>query len=161
MLKSPIQPTPADTTPLLKPRLETRPGPAYRVPFFRPPPRPPDETIIKDCQKDLQNFDPDRKAEFEENSPYQEGIIFETYKRPDALLIQEPLELQDLIDTSKLILKFIPKQVDIDKILDIVKVQMYDDYGIGWLLNVCSPMPVPRQLRFSLYSGAVITEGWM
>ena len=41
-----------------------------------------------------------------------------------------------------------------------VKVQN-DDYGIEWLLDVCSPMFVPRQLRFSLYSGAVITEGWM
>ena len=28
-----------------------------------------------------------------------------------------------------------------------------------WL--VCSPMLIPRQLRFSLYSGAVITEGLM
>ena len=27
----------------------------------------------------------------------------------------------------------------------------------GWL--VYSPMLIPRQLRFSLYSGAVITEG--
>ena len=41
-----------------------------------------------------------------------------------------------------------------------VKVQ-YDDYGIEWLLDVSSPVFVPRQLRFSLYSGAVITEGWM
>ena len=29
----------------------------------------------------------------------------------------------------------------------------------GWL--VYSPMLIPRQLRFSLYSGAVITEGLM
>ena len=107
MPKSPIQPTPADTTLLLKSRLETRPVPPYPQPFFRPPPRPPDETIIKDCWKDLQNFDLDRKVEFEENSPHQEGIISETYKRPDALLIQDPPELQDLIDTSKLIQKFL------------------------------------------------------
>ena len=51
--KSPVQPTPADTTPLLKPKLETRPVPPYPEPFFGPPPRPPDETIIKDSQKDL------------------------------------------------------------------------------------------------------------
>ena len=89
--------------------------------FFRPPPRPPDETIIKDGQKDLQNFDPDRKVEFEENSPHQEGIVSESYKRPDTSLIQDPPELHDLIDTSKLIQKFLPKQADIDKILDIIK----------------------------------------
>ena len=40
--------------------------------------------------------------------------------------------------------------------------------GVGYVVMVyngylmyCSPMLVPRQLRFSLYSGAVITEGWM
>ena len=38
--------------------------------------------------------------------------------------------------------------------LDNVKVQ-YD----VWL--VYGPMLIPRQLRFSLYSGAVITEGLM
>ena len=31
------------------------------------------------------------------------------------------MELKDLIDTTKLIQKFLPKQVDIDKILDIIK----------------------------------------
>ena len=35
--------------------------------------------------------------------------------------IQEPHELKDLIDTTKIIQKFLPKQMDIDKILDIIK----------------------------------------
>ena len=35
--------------------------------------------------------------------------------------VQEPCELTDLIDTTKLIQKFLPKQTDIDKILDIIK----------------------------------------
>ena len=35
--------------------------------------------------------------------------------------VQEPHELKDLIDTTKLIQKFLPKQMDIDKILDIIK----------------------------------------
>ena len=119
--KSPIQPTPADTTSLSKPKLETRPVPPYPEPYFRPPARPPDEAIIKDSWKDLQNFDLDRRVEFEENSPNQEGIISETYERPDASLIHDPPELQDLVDTSKLIQKFLPKQVDIDKILNIIR----------------------------------------
>ena len=42
----------------------------------------------------------DRKIEFEENSPHQEGIISEMYKRPDKSYIQEPTELKDLIDTT-------------------------------------------------------------
>ena len=99
----------------------TRPVPSYPEPYYRPPPRPPDETIIKDSQNNLQNFDPDRRVEFEENSPHQEGIISEIYERPDASLIQDPPELQDLVDTTQLIQKFLPKQADIDKILDIIR----------------------------------------
>ena len=63
----------------------------------------------------------ERNIDFEENSPYQEGIISERYERPDKSYIQEPSELKDLIDTTKLIQKFLPKQTDIDKILDIIK----------------------------------------
>ena len=37
------------------------------------------------------------------------------------LYVQEPYELTNLIDTTKLIQKFLPKQMDIDKILDIIK----------------------------------------
>ena len=65
--------------------------------------------------------DSDRKIEIEENSPFQEGIISEIYERSDNSYVQEPQELTDLIDTSKLIQKYLPKQMDIDKILDIIK----------------------------------------
>ena len=63
----------------------------------------------------------DRKVEIEENSPFQEGIILEIHERPDNSYIQEPQELKDLIDTTKLIQKYLPKQMDIDKILYIIK----------------------------------------
>ena len=62
----------------------------------------------------------DRKVEIEENLPFQEGIILEIYERPDNSYIQEPQELKDLVDTTKLIQKYLPKQMDIDKILDII-----------------------------------------
>ena len=65
--------------------------------------------------------DSDRKLEIEENLPFREGIISEIYERPDNSYVQEPQELTDLIDTSKLIQKYLPKQMDIDKILDIIK----------------------------------------
>ena len=58
----------------------------------------------------------DRNVDFEENSPYQEGIISETYERPDKSYIQEPSELKYLVDTTKLVQKFLPKQTDIDRI---------------------------------------------
>ena len=116
-----VQPTPASITQPIEPTTQHRPIPPYHEPFVRPPPRSPDVTAMKDNRKDLMDFDTDRKIRFEENSPYQEGIISETYERPDKSYIQEPTELKDLIDTNKLIQKFLPKQVDIDKILDFIK----------------------------------------
>ena len=63
----------------------------------------------------------DRKVEIEENSPFQEGIISEIYERPNTSYVQEPQELKDLIDITNVIQKFLPKQTDIDKILEIIK----------------------------------------
>ena len=103
------------------PKIQHRPSPPYHDPYSRPPPRPPDVTNLIDSQKDLLDNDLDRKVDIEENSPFQEGIISETYERLDTSYIQEPYELTDLIDTTKLIQKFLPKQMDIDKILDIIK----------------------------------------
>ena len=116
-----IQPTPASITKPLQSRIDPRPIPPYHELLLRPPPRPPDVTAVESSRKDLQGLDMDRKIEFEENSPNQEGIISEMYERPDKTFIQEPPELRDLIDTSKLIQKFLPKQTDINKILDIIK----------------------------------------
>ena len=116
-----VQPTPASITQPIEPIADHRQIPPYHEPFVRPPPRPPDATAMKDKRKDLSDLDTDRKIKIEENSPHQEGIISETYKGPDKSYIEEPTELKDLIDPTKLIQKFLPKQVDIDKILDIIK----------------------------------------
>ena len=103
------------------PKIQHRPTPSYHNPYTRPPPKPPDISDPLDSQKDLLDNDSDRKVEIEENSPFQEGIILEIYERPDNSYVQEPQELKDLIDTTKLIQKYLPKQMDIDKILDIIK----------------------------------------
>ena len=103
------------------PKIQHRPTPSYHDPFSRPPPKPPDISDPLDNWKDLLDNDSDRKLEIEENSPFQEGIISEIYERPDNSYVQEPQELTDLIDTTKLIQKYLPKQTDIDKILDIIK----------------------------------------
>ena len=63
----------------------------------------------------------DRNVDIEENSPFQEGIISEIYERLDMSYVQEPQKVKDLIDTNKLVQKFLLKQMDIDKILDIIK----------------------------------------
>ena len=103
------------------PKIQHRPSPPYHDPYARPPPRPLDVTNSIDSQKKLLDTDLDRNVDIEENSPFQEGIILDTYERPDQSYIQEPYELKDLIDTSKLAQRFLPKQMDIHKILDIIK----------------------------------------
>ena len=103
------------------PKIQHRPTPSYHDPYARPPPKPPDISDPLDSWKDLLDIDSDRKVEIEENVPFQEGIISEIYERPDNSYMQEPQELTDLIDTTKLIQKYLPKQTDIDKILDIIK----------------------------------------
>ena len=103
------------------PKIQHRSTPFYHDPYTRPPPRPPDISDPLDGWKDLLDNDTDRKVEIEENSPFQEGIILEIYERPDNSYMQETQELIDLIDTTKLVQKYLPKQMDIDKILDIIK----------------------------------------
>ena len=103
------------------PKIQHRPSPSYHDLYVRPPPRPPDVTNSMDNQKDLLETDLDRNVDIEENSPFWEGIISETYERPDKSYVQEPYKLKDLIDTTKLVQKLLPKQMDLDKILDIIK----------------------------------------
>ena len=103
------------------PKIQHRPTPSYPDPYARPPPKPPDILDPLDSWEDLLDNDSDRKIEIEENLPFQEGIISEIYERPDNSYMQEPQELKDLIDTTKVIQKYLPKQMDIDKILDIIK----------------------------------------
>ena len=67
----------------------------------------------------------DQKTEInldiEENSPFQEGVILELIQRPDESFYQNPRKLEDIINTDNLIHKFLPKQVDIDKILHVIQ----------------------------------------
>ena len=51
-------------------------------------------------------------TDFEENSPFQEGIILETYERLDRTYIKES-ELVDLLDITMIIQKILPKETDI------------------------------------------------
>ena len=88
--------------------------PPYLVPPSRPPPKPPDNLSKKQEAESS-------KIEIEGNSPFQESIISEVYERPDKSYFQEPTELKDLIDTNNIVQWFLPKQTDIDKILEIIR----------------------------------------
>ena len=67
------------------------------------------------------NPNPNINLYFEENSPFQEGIMLETFQRPDKSFFQNPKELGDLIHKENLVHKLLPKQTDIDKILEVIQ----------------------------------------
>ena len=68
-----------------------------------------------------QNMNTEINLDIEENSPFQEGVISELIQRPDKSFFQNPKKLEDVIDRNNLVHKFLPKQVDIDKILHIIQ----------------------------------------
>ena len=76
---------------------------------------------MKNTRKDLLDLVTDRNIDIEENLLHQDDILSEIYERLDKSYIQEPSELKDLIDTTKLVQKFLPKQTDTNKILDSIK----------------------------------------
>ena len=47
--------------------------------------------------------------------------MLEMFQRPDKSFIQNPKELGDIINKENLVHKFLPKQTDIDKILDVIQ----------------------------------------
>ena len=66
-------------------------------------------------------MDPELNTNFEENSPFQEGVIVETYQILDKSYFQESQELESLINIGRLVKKFLLKQAYIDKILKITQ----------------------------------------
>ena len=67
------------------------------------------------------NQDTGINLDIEENLPYQEGIISETMQRLDKTFFQNPKRLKDIIDMGNLIHKFLPRQTDIDTILQFIQ----------------------------------------
>ena len=43
------------------------------------------------------DIDAELNTEFQENSPFQEGVILETYQRPDKYFFQEPQDWKALL----------------------------------------------------------------
>ena len=70
---------------------------------------------------DIDALKQDINMDFEENFPYQKGVISKTYQWPDKSYFQEPPELKGLVSTGKLVQRFLPKLADIDKILKYYK----------------------------------------
>ena len=55
------------------------------------------------------NPNPNINFDFEENSPFQEGIMLETFQRLDKSFFQNPKELGDLLNKENLVHRFLPK----------------------------------------------------
>ena len=82
--------------------------PIYPNQITKPPPKPPDKVMQDDRQIDLE-LDLEINKEFEENSPYQEGIISEIYQRPEKSQLVDPPELIDLVNAERIVQKYLPK----------------------------------------------------
>ena len=67
------------------------------------------------------SYDPNINLDFEENSPFQEGLMSEMFHGLDKLFFQNPKELGKVINKENLIHKFLPRQADTDKILKIIQ----------------------------------------
>ena len=107
-----------NSSPLI-PVVPFHPGPVYR-----PSPKPIKQDMLNpqssQSSTSICDISPNINLDFEENSPFQEGVISETFQRLDKSFFKEPKELEDLINKGKLIHKFLPKQTDIDKILKVI-----------------------------------------
>ena len=80
--------------------------------------RPTKQQPIK---QNAQEINPNINFNFEENSPYQEGVMSETFQRLDKSFLQNPKGLEDLINKGNLVHKFLPKQTDVDKVLVVIQ----------------------------------------
>ena len=83
--------------------------PIYPDPLRKPPARLPD-IKMQDDRKINMDLDLEINKDFEENSPYQKGIISERYQRPDRSQLLEPPEPADLINTNIVVQKYLPRQ---------------------------------------------------
>ena len=92
--------------------------PFHPNPLLRPPKQQP---IKQNITQNIQEINPNVKLDFEENSQFQEGIMSETFQRPDKSFFQKQKELGDLINKENLIHNYLPKQTDIYKILEVIQ----------------------------------------
>ena len=100
------------------------------VPFcqgsvYRPPPKPIRPVMSNQqssqSSQGIEDIDPNINLDFEENSPFQEGVLSKMFQKTGQIFFHVPKELGDLINKGNLIQKFLPKQADIDKILKVIQ----------------------------------------
>ena len=90
----------------LIPDVPFHPGPTYR-----PHPKPIRSNVPRSQESSqsslsVENIYLDINLDFEENSPFQEGVITEAFQRPDKSFFQDPIELNNIINMGNLIQRF-------------------------------------------------------
>ena len=90
-------------------------------PLHRPKQHTKQNMMYDQNPQNEQDISPNINFDFKENSPLQESIMSEIFQRLDKTFFQNPKELGDLINKGNLIDKFLPKQMDIDKILEVIQ----------------------------------------
>ena len=100
------------------------------VPFhpglvYKPPPEPTKENMSypqsSQSSTSIKDITPIINFDFEENSPFQEGVMSKIFQRLDKSFFQEPKELGDLVNKENIVHKYLPNQTDIDKILKVIQ----------------------------------------
>lgn len=76
-----------------------------------------DQTVIP---KSLDNIAPNNELGIDLDQPFQEEMAEPHYSRPSPDFFNQPVNLADEIDEEKVYHKFLPKQIDIDKLLDAI-----------------------------------------
>ena len=96
--------------------------PFHLDPLLRSPKQPIKQNMMHDQNsQNIQDISPNINFDFKENSQFQKGIMSETFQRLDKSFFQGPKELGDLINKGKFVHKYLPKQTDIDKILEVIQ----------------------------------------
>ena len=67
------------------------------------------------------DLDLEINKDFEEIFLYQGGVISEIYQRPDKTQLVDPPKLTYLVNTNKMVQKYLPKHAAIDRILKVIQ----------------------------------------
>ena len=99
--------------------------PFHPGPVYRPPLKPIKQYVScpqsSQSSTSTENINPNIHFDFEESSPFQEGIMSQTFQGLDKSFFQDPKELGNLINKEKLVHRYLPKEMDIDKILKVIQ----------------------------------------
>ena len=103
----------------LIPDVPFHPGPVYR-PLPKPITQDVSNPQSSQSSTRIEGINPNINFDFEENSPFLEGVMSKAFQRPDKSFLRNK-KLWDLINKGNLVHKYLLKQTDIDKISKVIQ----------------------------------------